>query len=907
MSIFSELEEKLKASSASGKAQKVCLVTPELVEFYQNGGIGTATSGLIKALRKYGHEITVFYTGDAPETLEKLQQNSSWWNPVKGLEAAGVKILFLTQLYGKDYLWPRRKASYACYDYLKKNNFDIIHFNDYQGNGYYTASAKKSGLNFSKSTIIVTIHGTTSWAMEADKTGPSSIDDVEQIWLENKSIEMSDIVIGVSHHLLQWLEDHGVVLPPNSYVHKNCHPPIPAIKGSPLSRESLQRIVFFGRMDARKGVDTFVSAIKKFAPQHPDIAIEFLGRFSHIDGEHSAGYVLQRLSNIPNSIQFNNKLGRDGALRNLCQAGTLAVMPSHDENSPCVIVECQSVKIPFIASNVGGSYELLLDSDRKKVLFSPDSEGLLSALNYVWENGLPEVKPNRSADDISLTWAKLHNAIARGEFPTLHKNSQAFDGPPPLVSVCITHYRRPWYLPQLITAIEAQSYDNIEIILVDDCSNDSATDNILENLEKRETSRFPLKIIRRAENGYLGAARNSAAEQSSGVYIKFQDDDNLPLPTEINSMVRAAMLRNADVVTSFAYQFSGRTPETPKFSDVQYFPLGDCAPLAFIRNEFGDANALIRRSSFDKINGFSEDSGVGAEDYEFFAKILSTGGNIIALPEPLFFYRVSSSSMLQTGSFSANASRARRGFSKMPADKFSILSEVAANSVIKKEIDGAAWWRVGKYSHGELHQQLIGCPVNGADANQRIVEILRLMGRTTDALKQRLLDYSVDNTVDWLKFMLNKPHTLGSKSPLLIELSDCGNVLESMLPLTSQLPDYWGKDWKTVDCRDDGILVHPIRSLVTTALLRKLIPSGARSVTVRWFHANAAGDPAYVRVGVSSGEESEWTKLDVGQQPLDITLPINAAVREGDLMLSSRTVTGDYSAWAVARFVRVIF
>ena len=56
--------------------------------------------------------------------------------------------------------------------------------------------------------------------------------------------------------------------------------------------------------------------------------------------------------------------------------GTLAVMPSLQDNSPNTVYECLEHGIPFIASNVGGVPELIAPEDHARVLFEPTSEGL---------------------------------------------------------------------------------------------------------------------------------------------------------------------------------------------------------------------------------------------------------------------------------------------------------------------------------------------------------------------------------------------------------------------------------------------------------------------------------------------------------------------------------------------------
>ncbi|WP_258924336.1 glycosyltransferase family 2 protein, partial [Klebsiella pneumoniae] len=77
---------------------------------------------------------------------------------------------------------------------------------------------------------------------------------------------------------------------------------------------------------------------------------------------------------------------------------------------------------------------------------------------------------------------------------------------------------------------------------------------------------------------------------------------------------------------------------------------------------FGDANALIRKEVFEKVGGFTEDYGLGHEDWEFFAKISLQGYKLQIVPEPLFWYRVANSGMLLSGNKSKNNYRSFRPF-----------------------------------------------------------------------------------------------------------------------------------------------------------------------------------------------------------------------------------------------------
>jgi GT2 family glycosyltransferase len=167
----------------------------------------------------------------------------------------------------------------------------------------------------------------------------------------------------------------------------------------------------------------------------------------------------------------------------------------------------------------------------------------------------------------------------------------------------------------------------------------------------------------RAANRYVGAARNLAARHASGEYLLFMDDDNIARSDEIETFVRAAQHSDADVLTTVSDVFSGDSPRDDTSPSEHYWlPLGDCAALGVFQNCFGDANALIRRSAFERLGGFTEDYGVGHEDWELFATATLAGVRMFVLPEPLFWYRVAEQGMLISGNRISNHARSIRPY-----------------------------------------------------------------------------------------------------------------------------------------------------------------------------------------------------------------------------------------------------
>lgn len=127
----------------------------------------------------------------------------------------------------------------------------------------------------------------------------------------------------------------------------------------------------------------------------------------------------------------------------------------------------------------------------------------------------------------------------------------------PLVSVIITTYNRSDILPRAIDSVLSQTYENIEIILVDDCSGDN-TKEIIENNYKGK-----LKYLINEKNVGLAASRNVGINHSKGDFVSFLDDDDEILPTKIEKQVNM-FLNDRDL--GVAYCGSDRVYENYKLN-----------------------------------------------------------------------------------------------------------------------------------------------------------------------------------------------------------------------------------------------------------------------------------------------------------------------------------------------------
>jgi len=102
----------------------------------------------------------------------------------------------------------------------------------------------------------------------------------------------------------------------------------------------------------------------------------------------------------------------------------------------------------------------------------------------------------------------------------------------PLVSVIVTSYNHAEYLEQRMKSLLAQTYDNIEIIVVDDCSTDGSRE-VLEDYRGNSS----VNLVFLEENGGYASACNFGLDQSRGAYVMFAECDDYNDPDHIRTLV----------------------------------------------------------------------------------------------------------------------------------------------------------------------------------------------------------------------------------------------------------------------------------------------------------------------------------------------------------------------------------
>lgn len=217
----------------------------------------------------------------------------------------------------------------------------------------------------------------------------------------------------------------------------------------------------------------------------------------------------------------------------------------------------------------------------------------------------------------------------------------------PLVSVIVPTYNRQDLLTETLTSILAQTYSNIEIIVVDNCSNY----DFLAHIHSFQDNR--LRPFQNRNYGVIATNRNFGIRQAQGEYIAFCDDDDLWLPEKLEKQLQIFEKHpDLNLVGTNATIF----PKMQKNSlymwrdeIISYTKLLK-RPQGYLRITGVMCSSVLYKASLaNKIGDWDENQQIVAmEDYDYWLRILKHQNNsIYIINKDLLKYRWHTNNMIQ--------------------------------------------------------------------------------------------------------------------------------------------------------------------------------------------------------------------------------------------------------------------
>jgi glycosyltransferase involved in cell wall biosynthesis len=667
---------------SGGHGGSICLVTNDLDYVVRNSGIGTHFSLLAPLLARAGWRVHVLYLGwvDDPEAMARaprlLAREGIGFTALADLDPpahlrAGV-------IHAPSFVTTAAKVRYALEELHRVHHFDLVEFPDWLGFGFCSVQARRSGRFLDGARLMVKLHGTSAWQREGNRRWPERTDEILADYCERYAFEHCDVQLSPSRWMLDYVRDAGWAVRDSAVVAY----PYPERTHQVAGGDQAPReLVFFGRLEVRKGLDIFAEALDGLDPALP---VTFLGRDTPLPGgEMATAYIARRFHGRP--VKVLAEYNREQAMDYLAEGGRLAVIASRSETFGFTVAECAVNGIPFIAARTGGIPEVVGDPEiNEQILFRPTAAELGGRIKQYLATDPDELRalrrrvqravdPESRNDQVAEAYAGVLDdrarasgrlilalpeqerlaatgthgpALARGpERPatTLSPAEAPADDTVtlpararPLVTVAVTYYNLPDYLPETLAGLAGQTYPELEVIVVDDGSTGAVSVRVFEEQQRL----YPQFRFLSQPNAGPGCARNRALAGATGEYFITVDADNIPRPDMVERFVEG-MLRHAGCSALTCHVAAFRAPDDIDQGRFEflYIPTGGPRAAACFLNVYGDTNAIFKTDDLRAVGGYETDR-YAIEDWETFTKIAGAGHAVDVIPEPLFYYRL---------------------------------------------------------------------------------------------------------------------------------------------------------------------------------------------------------------------------------------------------------------------------
>jgi glycosyltransferase involved in cell wall biosynthesis len=208
----------------------------------------------------------------------------------------------------------------------------------------------------------------------------------------------------------------------------------------------------------------------------------------------------------------------------------------------------------------------------------------------------------------------------------------------PLVSVIIPAYNAEAFITQTLESVLAQTYQNLEVLVVDDGSRDT-TPEIVQSFAQRDRR---IQLLQQANAG-VAIARNLGIQKAKGELIAPLDADDIWYPQKLEKQVN--VFAESDESVGLVYAWSvyldeeGRRMQACQVSEVE----GNAyIPLTYGNFPGNASSVLIRRSCFDRVGGYDASyharKAQGCEDWDLYLRI-AEHYEFRLVPELLVGYR----------------------------------------------------------------------------------------------------------------------------------------------------------------------------------------------------------------------------------------------------------------------------
>lgn len=610
---------------------RICIAAEQITGPVRNGGIGTTYAALALLLADAGFDVTVLYLRGQLSEVETIEHWISYYAaravtlvPVPDYAAAANLVTNADR-------WLR--GPYNMMRYLIDHPMDVVHVSEWRGSGYLCQLAKRQGIAFADTLFVVKTSSPWLWNRLYGAHPLDKADDLVKIHAERRSVELADVVIGGSLHLLRWMVSQGYAVPrgrafvqPNVVTFSALEPLIKLRALPHGQRTPIDEFVFFGRLESRKGLFVFCQAIRRLIRKGVQLPpkITFMGKPGSRMASHpeldTPDYIRETSQDWPTQVQILSNFQQYDAIAYLLGGSRLAVMPSIIENSSLAIYEAAICAIPTVATNVGGNAELIQAADHAAVLCEPHPVSLGDKLEeaLAWGGMVPT--PSFDNDANLEDWRRFHRQL-RGP---LRRQLLAANAPAvaqdalPAISVLIYFTGDAAALAATLVSLAGSAVLPGEVLVGVDAASNADSDVALALLEKYG---FADAQVVDAFDLDAGLAFNRMAVQATGQYLLFVWEGACLRPDALGRLASIARATGAEVLNYLFRVIEAAETGPGELCGQIIVGVAD----SFYRTTAQELPLLVDCASFQRLGGFTGDYRVLGYDHEFVAKAQLAG------------------------------------------------------------------------------------------------------------------------------------------------------------------------------------------------------------------------------------------------------------------------------------------
>jgi glycogen(starch) synthase len=630
---------------------KYWIITTEFPPFH-GGGISTFNLHNAIMLQEKGHEVTVFVNAhDINSDIER--------STFRNINV--IRFKPGNQAY-YNYLGYHAALSYQFSELILQEitaagNPDFIETQDYHGIGYYLMLRKKLCekllLNIP---IVLTAHTPSFFYLRYNQYPLYQLPDFWTGEMEKWTLKAADIRLSPSHFLIDNIKPE---LEEAYSQYTVLRYPFKQLYNTPPHSYDVTEgdIVFFGKLTYQKGPLHLLNFFSELWDEGFEYNLSFIGSDHYFDPKQMGmkDYLIKKFKRYydDKKFTFEGKLTPEALTKRL-EKTHLTIVPSLVDNYPFAVIEAMTQGKVLLISDGGGQREMIEDGISGFIYDHKDVNSFKEKINKALKCTKEEYKQislNAHSRISSITdYDKIYreklailqaykntNQTAGSYFPMVRnipkgKPTQVVPSTNGRLSIVIPYYNVGKYIRETLENIYQISYDDFEVIVVNDGSDEAESIDTIISLQNK----YPFKLIHQKNQG-LSGARNTGLKNTTGEFIAFIDaDDKIHADFYKRAVDILHQYTNLSFVSSWAQFFEG--------SDDIWAAQNPEPPFLLLHNMV-NCGFVCRREDYYNFGMNDTRFEYGLEDYDANISLLKNGCRGVVIPEPLYYYRVHAQSM----------------------------------------------------------------------------------------------------------------------------------------------------------------------------------------------------------------------------------------------------------------------